>query len=200
MADSVFVSILGEYQSVITFFHVLGVIIGLGAATLTDILFFRFLKDFQISETEANTLNSISRYIWTAIGLIFLSGLGLYLPQMEDLNQSAKFLTKFLVVGVIIINGLILRYTVAPRLSTLSFKDDGSLADSNARSFRRRAFALGAISGVSWYSALALGLLDKSPFSFLILLLIYVLLLVSAVIGSQITERILTRRANNSTL
>ena len=198
MTDSVFVSALGEYRSIITFLHVVGVLVGLGGATLTDILFFKYLKDFRISEVEANTLNTISRFIWTTVGLLVLSGIGLYLPQMEELNQSSKFLTKVVVVSVIIVNGLVLRRTVAPRLSTLSFRDDQSVDAGHSRPFRRRAFAQGAISGASWYTALLLGLLDKAPFGFPILLSIYVLVLAGAVTGSQVVERILVSRAKKT--
>lgn len=63
---------------------------------------------------------------------------------------------------------------------------------------RKIAFALGAISVVSWYSAFILGVLRKLPIEFSLLLLIYLFILGSAVIGSQFMERSFVKRANSS--
>src|SRR3989344_7244119 len=45
-----FVELLTEYRPTITMLHLLGLALGLGGATISDIFFFRFLKDYRISE------------------------------------------------------------------------------------------------------------------------------------------------------
>ena len=89
-------------------FHLFGFGIGLGAVTITDILFFKFLKDFKISEFESDILHTLSQVIWFALTVIIISGLGLYLPEAQELNQSGKFLAKMAVVAVILLNGTFL--------------------------------------------------------------------------------------------
>ncbi len=210
-----FVSLLAQHHNFIVIFHVLGVALGLGGATIADIFFFKFLKDFRISEWEADVMHTLSQIIWFALALVVLTGLALYLPEAEELNQSAKFLVKIIVVSVIIINGAFLNLLVAPKLVKISFHERrrheaGELhripayanlpaGKAGASAGRRKiAFALGAVSIVSWYSAFFLGMLRNIPFDFSSLLLIYLLLLGGAIIGSQFMERIFAKRANIS--
>ena len=63
---------------------------------------------------------------------------------------------------------------------------------------RKIAFALGAISIVSWYSAFILGMLRTLPIEFSSLLLIYLFILGGAIIGSQFMERFFVKQANSS--
>lgn len=55
-----FVSLLDRYHELVLIGHFLGVALGLGGATITDIFFFKFLKDFRISEWEADVMHTLS--------------------------------------------------------------------------------------------------------------------------------------------
>src|SRR3989338_3120849 len=193
-----FISLLDRYHDLIVIGHFLGVALGLGAATITDIFFFKFLKDFRISEWEAEVMRTLSQIIWFALALLVLTGLGLYLPVAEELNQSAKFLVKMVVVAVIIINGAFLNLLVAPKLVKISFGEKHRHATGELHHIRKIAFALGAISIVSWYSAFILGMLRTLPIEFSSLLLIYLFILGGAIIGSQFMERFFVKQANSS--
>lgn len=189
------VFLFGEYHELIKGVHLIAAAIGLGAATITDVFFSKFLKDFKISEQESDILNTLSQVIWFALAIIVITGIGLFLPESERLLDSSKFLVKMIVVGVIIVNGAFLNLLISPRLVHISFGQPHSHESGELHRLRRLAFALGAISIVSWYSAFILGALRGLPFSFLELLGVYLLLMAAAVIGSQIMERRVAKKA-----
>lgn len=189
-----FVSLLIKYHNFITIIHVLGVTLGLGGATITDILFFKFLKDFRISKQESSVMHTLSQIIWFALAILILTGIGLYLPEAERFNQSTKFLVKMIVVSVIIVNGAFLNLLVAPKLVKISFNKEYERGDRKLHRIRKIAFALGAISIVSWYSAFILGMFRKSSLNFSSLLLTYILLLGVVIITSQFVERFFSKR------
>ena len=53
------------------------VIIGMGSAMVSDILFNIYIKDKKINPVENKTLEILSRTIWISLGLIVLSGIAL---------------------------------------------------------------------------------------------------------------------------
>ncbi|OGN01981.1 MAG: hypothetical protein A2651_02110 [Candidatus Yanofskybacteria bacterium RIFCSPHIGHO2_01_FULL_42_12] len=190
-----FAALVGEYRTAILTLHLIAAAIGLGGATITDVFFFKFLKDFKISESESEILRTLSQVIWFTLALIVLTGIGLYLPASERLLISSKFLVKMIVVGVIIINGAFLNLLISPKLVHISFGESHHHESGELHRLRKLAFALGAISSASWYSAFILGSLRRLSFSFQELLGIYLILVVIAVIGSQVIERRLVKRA-----
>ncbi len=169
--------------------HNIGFILGLGGATITDIFFFRFLKDYAISAEEKATMDILSNIIWIGLGILIVSGIMLYLPEQARLIHSPKFLLKLIVVSVIVINGLLLNLLVAPRMRQFSFAET-----LPARHFRALAFALGAISITSWYTAFFLGSVRKIHLSLWGGLSVYIILMVGAIIGSQVYETMLIRK------
>src|SRR3989344_3299519 len=113
------INFFSEWRSVIVIVHLLGAAVGVGAATVTDVLFFRFLRDYKISEEEAGIARALSTLIWAAIGVLIVTGLMLYLPETGRLNDSAKFMTQLVAVGVLILNGILLNVYISPRLSKI---------------------------------------------------------------------------------
>ena len=187
--------ILREYRAVILILHLIAAAIGLGTATITDVFFFKFLKDFKISELEASVLNALSQVIWFALALIILTGIGLYLPASERLLDSSKFLVKMIVVAIIVVNGAFLNLLISPKLVHISFGGSHEHQSGELHKLRKLAFALGAISSTSWYSAFILGAIRQPPLSFSQLLGVYLALVAVAVIGSQIMERVFAKKA-----
>jgi len=183
-----FVPILSAIKHPLVMIHLIGFALGVGGATINDVMFFRFLKDYRISHEENEVLKIMSQVIWFGLALSIISGFGLYLQNIEALNESSKFLLKVVVVGVITLNGVFLNLSIAPHLVKLSFKDS-STKTSQATHLRKLAFASGAISFVSWYTAFFLGTIKSLPFTFIQLISIYVVLLTFAVIGSLIMEK-----------
>lgn len=172
--------------------HLAAMAVGLGGATISDIFFFRFLRDLRISKWESKVLHTFSRIIWIALTVVVLSGLALYLPQAQELNEVSKFVSKMIVFGVIIVNGLVLNLYVSPKLTKISFKSE---ADETARTrfpvWRSIAFACGSISITSWYTVLVFATLPRlQPLSVSQFMMIYGLVLLFAISGSLLVERI----------
>lgn len=169
--------------------HGLAAATGVGAATVTDVLFFKFLRDLRISEEEAGILKSVSQVIWLALAALVITGFALWLPEAERLNQSAKFLVKMIAVAVIIVNGSLLNLWIAPRLIRISFGQRHEHLPGELRRARRFAFALGAVSITSWYSAFVLGSLHGDlAIGFAPLLALYAAAVLAAVAMSQIAD------------
>ena len=167
--------------------HNIGFILGLGGATITDVFFFRFLKDGVISENEKQTMDTLSNVIWVGLGILIVSGIMLYLPEQARLGVSSKFLLKVIVVSVLTVNGVFLNIFVAPRMRSLSLA-----LTPPAGHFRKLAFALGAISITSWYTAFFLGSFRSINLALREGIAVYLGLVIAAVIGSQVYEWIVS--------
>ena len=168
---------------------------GVGGATITDVFFFKFLKDYRISHFEAGVMRILTQIIWASIVLLVFSGLALYLPRMDYFNESTKFLAKMAVFAVIVFNGIFLHFYISPYLVRISFHKKHKHQIGEVRHFRRIAFASGAVSLVSWYFALVMGALRSVSLSVGALLSLYILLVLGAVLGSQLLEWYFSRSA-----
>ena len=186
--DQAILTLLGQLKPVALILHLVGVALGVGAATISDIFFFKFLKDFRISQFESDILHTLSQIIWMGLGLLILSGVGIFLPAIAVYGASSKFLTKMIIVGVIVANGVLLNLYVSPRLVSISFGQKHEHRTGELRRFRKIAFMSGAISFTSWYLTLILGGLRSIPFTVVQALGIYVALLFVAISISQIIE------------
>lgn len=189
-----FLEFLGYNREFFLGLHVLGMSLGLGGATITDVLFFRFLKDFRVSDKENEVFRILSQILWFALFIMILSGVGLFLPDSERLLASPKFLVKMIVVAVIVLNGAILNILIAPRIVKICFGGSHNREAGELHRLRHVAYALGAISIISWYSAFILGLLPANLLPFLPLLGAYALLLVLGVLGSRVVDRLIGGR------
>lgn len=169
--------------------HNIGFIIGLGGATITDVFFFRFLKDGVITEREKEIMDTLSSVIWIGLAILMVSGLLLYLPDQARLLASSKFLLKVVVVSMIVLNGIALNIKVAPHIRMLSL-----LQDPISERFRRLAFALGAISITSWYVAFFLGSVQSIGVAFREGVAFYVSILITAIIGSQVYQYLISHK------
>lgn len=187
------VALLGEHRTFFTIIHLLGVALGVGAATITDIFFFGFLKDYKISEEESKIMQVLSNVIWFALGLLVLSGISLFFPKADELMHSGKFLTKMCGILVLIVNGFLLNIIIAPKLMSISFNGEDHHVQGATHRLRRLAFALGAISITSWYFIFILGALRGITISFLPLFVGYFTILLLAVLGSQFFDYFFVR-------
>ncbi len=190
-----FVDLLAEHHTWLVASHMLGLAFGLAGATITDVFFFRFLRDFRISQWEAEIMRTLSQVIWFGLAILVISGIGLYLPQASALNQSAKYLVKMIVVVVIIVNGAFLNLMISPQLVHISFGERHHHMRGELHRIRKIAFALGAVSLTSWYSAFVLGVLRSTTLGFWTLLALYVGMLAVMVGVSQLMERLIARQA-----
>lgn len=182
---------LQEYFIYILTLHVLSMTIGLGGATLSDIVFFRFLRDGKVSSKEAEVLHTTKNIIMSVIVIIVLSGIALFFSNTQKYLQSPMFLLKTTITAVVIINGFALHHLIAPHFLRLNLT---SIKDSHTR-LRRLAFALGAVSVTSWYSVFFIAMLKtEMPFTYSQGLVIYIVLLILAITASQIMAERMVRK------
>jgi hypothetical protein len=177
-----------EAKPIIIVLHALAAAVGLGAVVTTDTLFFKFLKDFRISRKEADTLDTISKIIWTAILLLLITGVLLYLSAPLDYLAKSKFITKVIVYVIVVLNGIALNAVISPYLIKLSFNEDAEVLRKNRkfRLLRRISFASGALSMVSWFVIFILGSIRGIPVTTVQALTVYLGLVIIAVSGSQL--------------
>ncbi len=181
-------SLLTQHRIFVSILHLFGVALGLGGATIADIMFMKSLKDFRISEIEADVLHTLSQVIWFALAVLLLSGVGLYIPHSETLIYSSKFLAKMVIFSVIIVNGSLLNLIISPKLVKISFGGKHDHESGELVRLRKLSFALGFVSIISWYSAFILGSLRSVPLGVFNILLIYFGVLILGVVASQLLE------------
>ncbi len=152
-----------DVKTVLTIFHLFGVVFGAGGAAASDIMFFSSVKDHKITKTEARFLHLGSMMTWFGLALLALSGLGLFMTNPEGYMQSSKFIAKMIIVAIITLNGAIFHYDHIPWLHK---HVDMPLV--SADQFTRKAPFLiisGAVSVTGWLAALILGSLRMIPFT-----------------------------------
>lgn len=187
------VAFFNEYKQISVITHVFSVIVGMGSALVSDILFNVYIKDKKINIHEDRTLNTLSKIIWFSLFFIFMSGVALFLSDPEKYSHSVKFLIKMTIVTVIIINGYMFQRVVHPALRRINFSDINT--HHKYVKLRKLSFAFGAVSLCSWLLAFILGMLSSIPLSYTFSLLFYILILVGAISFSQIVEYRLTHKA-----
>ena len=191
------VPFLQELEPILITVTFVGLAVGIGAATISDTLFLRFLRDFRISDVESEIIQTTFQVIWLAFAFTLIGEFGLYLLDVEALNQSPIFLTKVVAYGVMIVSGWFLNLNIAPKLVDISFHKKHKHHEGELHDMRRWAFALGSMWVVSWYSALVLTVTPLSRYTFSELLAFYLLILVVGLLSSQLIERNVLRKANN---
>lgn len=181
-----------EYKKISIIIHVLSVVVGMGAALISDILFNSYIKDKKIQVSEDKTLVSLSQIVWISLLFILASGLALFLSDPLSYIQSTKFLVKMTVVGVIILNGYLFQNIVHPALKKINFTDT-NMHHKYVR-LRKASFAFGAISLASWLSAFFLGMWGHIELSYLEVISGYILICFGGILVSQIVEYRMTRK------
>jgi len=181
-----------EYKQIFVIGHVFSVVCGMGAAIVSDVLFNVYIKDKKINPTEHATLEVISRIIWGSLALIVLTGVALFLSDPVAYANSDKFLLKVAIVAVIIINGFMFWKITHKSLKHINFTD----TDINNKYVRIRklSFAFGAISLVSWFTVFILGSISSIPVSLAVGAGIYAVIILLAIIASQVMEYFITHK------
>jgi hypothetical protein len=185
--DVPLIPLLQDAQEYSLTVHLLGLALGLGATTVVDFVFIYFLRNLKISEGQSLILHLLSQLIMLGLILLLLSGLALFLTDIEGFSNSPRFLAKMSVVLVVIINGVMLNLYVTPRMDKISLE---KAEQGKYEKLKRVAFALGGISLLSWYSVFFLAMIKVlSEFSYITLLIGYLVPLVLVIAASQFAKK-----------
>jgi uncharacterized membrane protein len=190
-----FIPILVEYKQVVVILHALTAALGVGGALITDIFFFKFLKDYRIAGNESETLQTFSQVMWVALTGLVVTGALLFLTNIEGYMASSKFITKMLAVLVIGVNGGVLNLIISPRIQEITFGGEHTHKDGELSRYRKIAFTTGAISISSWLLVFVLGSLRSIPYTAGQGISLYVAVLAVSVLASQIYAHLLSKKA-----
>lgn len=187
-----------DYEQIAVGVHLIGFALGLGGATVSDIMFFKALRGRTILVEHFNFLNTLSKIIWAGLILLIASGAIMFALIYSEqgslpLLASPRWQAKLILVGVVFINGLAFKYKIFPYLKSLI----GSKLELQNIGSRITALTIsGTISILSWYSILIISLLPRTVRPPLYIFLgIYIVLFIIGVITSRL---IMTRTLKNS--
>jgi len=166
-----------EIKTIYIFFHLLGVVLGMGGAFASDLIFFSSIRDERITDTELRIMRLASMMVWVGLTIILISGVLIFSINPQSYLSSTKFLAKMTIVLVLILNGVIFHLIHMPRFHR---HKDHHFPSSDE--FERKIPLLligGVVSSVSWISVLLLGALKFLPFSYLNIMSLYILIVVT---------------------
>ncbi len=167
-----------------TVVHVISVILGMGAALMSDVLFSFFSKDKKLNKTEIFTLSILAKAVLYGLVLIIFSGIIIFFSDVEKYISSAKFLAKMTILIILVLNGYLLNKYVWPHLLQKGF-----FTNKKERGLRKLSFICGAISVISWLSVCTLGVIDTLSISYTLLLSIYIAITLFGVAVSLLVEK-----------
>lgn len=131
---------------ILTIFHIIGVVLGVGGATFAEIFYLKAIKDGIIEPMEADYLKTVYRILRIGTVILLFSGFGYLvfyrLTGQSELIYNQRLWAKFTIVLIIVFNALLLQSKKIP------------------------IWLGSAVSLTSWYSALILGAWRslKAPF------------------------------------
>lgn len=147
--------------------HLIGAILGTGAATFAEIFYLRALKDGVVTPEEGEGLKVIYRILRVGLVLAVVSGFGFLLlyrfTGLEERLLNPKLWAKMTIIIVLVVNALLLQ-------------------------LHRIPMWLGAsLSLTSWYAATILGAWRMVPYSYIQIMLGY---LVAVAVVAVVLARI----------
>lgn len=160
-----------DWSTFIKISHLVGTVLGVGAATFIDFFYLRAVKDGKIEPQEVEPIKLLTPFLRLGLVILILSGFGYFLlfrlTGHEERLLNPRFLAKMTVVGVIAANGLLLELKKIP-------------------------IAIGGpISSASWWSAFILGAWRGLTWSYWTIMAAYLLVILSAFLTLATVKKIL---------
>ena len=141
--------------------HFCGLVLGVGAATLLDLIIARFILIRGISSEHVHVIDFSSRIVTIGLVLLWISGIGFlihYGISEPAKLQNPKIWAKIAIVAVLSVNGLLVHYFVLPRIRSQVGK---RLLDGLSPSDCSLVLLAGTVSVISWYVPLILGAIPQ---------------------------------------
>lgn len=151
-------------RGVIRIFHFIGLSMGLGAATLLDLMIIRFFLGREMTQQTWEMFVFFSDLVGVGLKLLWVTGLGFLLFYW--LNdpvklENEKIWAKIVIVGILTLNGWFIHRTVLPFM----YRQIGRTMLDGVP-FRKKILFVttGMISFVSWYGPLIIANLPHLNF------------------------------------
>lgn len=145
--------------------HFIGLIFGLGAATLLDLILVRFLATREIRPEHCQIVEFSARVVTVGLVMLWVSGLGfmLHYALFTPANLgNEKIWAKMMIVAILTLNGAFIHRSVLP---VVRRNIGRSLFDGLSRRQRSLLLVTGVVSGTSWYVPLLLGSIPQLNFA-----------------------------------
>ena len=173
-----------DVSLLLTLFHIIGVAIGVGGATVSDVLFFRSLADRKISKDELNLLHTLGLMLWVGLFILVASGLGFLGLQYANTGavhylNDTWFQAKMTIIAVLSTNAVVMHWYIFPFMKS----HIGKTLDYATMRPKIALFATtGVVSITSWYTALVLGVTRGLDFTYGLIFNLYLVILTIGVL------------------
>jgi hypothetical protein len=141
--------------------HLCGLVLGVGSATLLDLIIARFILMRGISYEHIYVVDFSSKIVTIGLGLLWISGIGflIHYGVFEPAKlENPKIWAKIAIVAVLSVNGLLVHFFVLPRIRNQVGK---RLLDGLSPSDCSLVLLAGTVSAISWYVPLILGAIPQ---------------------------------------
>lgn len=141
--------------------HFAGIILGVGAATLLDLIILRFVLIRKIEESYIAIIDFASLVIIFGLSLLWFSGMGFFVYySFFDIAKidNPKLFAKFVIVGVLTLNAFLVHHFIIPQVE---IQIGQHLFDGLTKFHRFLLILIGTISAISWYVPLVLGIVPQ---------------------------------------
>lgn len=159
--------------------HLMGVALGAGGATMSDILFLMSISDNKLDRSEVKLLKKVSKIVITGLILLYITGIGFVITE-EMLTP--RFFAKMTVVLIATCNGFFMHQYLFPLFDQCAEKEWDILSEHVLPHAPIIASA-GVISAISWFSALILGVWRTLTASYLQIITGYIGILLIGIIS-----------------
>lgn len=149
-------------KTIILIGHIIGVAMGAGGATMSDILFLTSIYDNYIDPSEFKLLKVASKIVVVGLIILSLTGGAFFLAGSVP---SQRFWAKLTIVGIATINGFVMHRKLFPLFEQCS-QEKIPLLSVTFLAHVRLLVSAGIISAMSWYGALILGVWKSLPLSY----------------------------------
>lgn len=159
--------------------HVVGAVLGVGAATVNDVLFMRAIGTPEEGEAYRHYNATLSLVAWTGVALLVASATYFWV-QIPAIHDSEKILTKIGLTTLLVLNAGAMMSFLRPyvmRMKPADWKDAGKLGW-----VKTVGVPFGVISAVSWYAALILGAVGRTGWGYEQILPYYAAALVGGIV------------------
>ncbi|WP_341366325.1 hypothetical protein [Yoonia sp. BS5-3] len=169
-------------RAVLRIFHFIGITLGLGAATLLDLMIIRFFIGRAMTAQSVEVFEFLSSLVSIGLKLLWLTGFGFlwYYWMYEPVKLgNEKVWAKMVIVGILTINGAFIHKTVLPFMSGQIGR---RMLEGVPLGKKLWFVTTGMISFVSWYGPLVIANVPQLNFQVPMIQILIVYAMVLAVI------------------
>jgi hypothetical protein len=144
-----------DFYNIVLTLHVVSAAVGVGAAATSDSIFLNSIRNRIISRDQFILIQAASRIVLGGLTLLVLTGIFLMFKN-EHLMGMPHFQAKMTVVVILMLNGLLFHARLLP-----FFKQNlNEKLSEDLITLKLKLFAItGAISAVSWFTALIIAVI-----------------------------------------